>query len=284
MELRQLEYFVAVAEEGNFTKAATKVHVAQPGVSAQIRRLERELGEQLLDRSGRTVRLTEVGAAVLRYARSALAAATGAKLVVDEFTGLVRGRVAVGMVASSSTVDLAGLLADFHEKYPAVEIALSEANSDQLVQALQAGHMEVAIIGLASEAPQGLNIQVIADEALVVGVSADDPFAGRTEIAFEEIRERKLICLPPGTGLRACLDEGCAAVDFTPQVAFEASDPRVLVQLAGRGLGIAVLPRSLAMADPRVRVVPISNPALRGSLALAWRPEGAAGPDRKSVV
>src|ERR671927_1645481 len=98
MQLRQLEYFVAVAEEGSFTRAAARVHVAQPGVSAQIRRLERELGQELLDRSGRAVRLTEAGAAVLPYARAALAASAGARLAVDELAGVLRGRGAVGAV------------------------------------------------------------------------------------------------------------------------------------------------------------------------------------------
>ena len=118
MELRQLEYFVAVAEERNFTRAAAKVHVAQPGVSAQIRRLERELGQELLDRGGRSVRLTEAGAAVLPYARAALAA-------VDELAGLLRGHIAIGTVTSHN-VDLPGLLAEFHDDHPAVEITLAE--------------------------------------------------------------------------------------------------------------------------------------------------------------
>src|ERR1700716_1395811 len=139
MELRQLEYFVAVVEEANFTRAAAKVHVAQPGVSAQIRRLERELGQTLLDRSGRTVRLTDVGAAVLPYARAALAAVAGARLAVDELAGLMRGRVAVGMVTSGFAVVLSDLLADFHQEHPAVEITLSEANSDSLLDALRKG-------------------------------------------------------------------------------------------------------------------------------------------------
>src|SRR6266511_2587248 len=101
MELHQLAYFVAVAEEGNFTRAAAKLHVAQPGVSAQIRRLERELGQPLLDRSGRTVRLTEVGAAALSHARAALAAVERVREAVDELAGLVRGQVAMGMVTSA---------------------------------------------------------------------------------------------------------------------------------------------------------------------------------------
>src|ERR1035438_6139020 len=97
MELRQLEYLVAVAEEANFTRAAERVHISQSGVSAQVRQLEQELGQQLLDRSGRSVRLTEVGAAVLPYAHAALDAVGNARLAVDQLAGLVRGQVTVGM-------------------------------------------------------------------------------------------------------------------------------------------------------------------------------------------
>src|SRR3954447_11941814 len=107
MQLRQLEYFIAVAEEGSFTRAAARVHVAQPGVSAQVRQLERELGEPLFDRSGRAVRLTEIGAAVLPFARAALEAVDGLRLAVDELAGLMRGRVAVGMITGCGSLDLA---------------------------------------------------------------------------------------------------------------------------------------------------------------------------------
>src|SRR5664280_3481936 len=106
MELRQLEYFVAVVEEASFTKAALRVHVAQPGVSAQVRRLERELGQELLDRSGRTVQPTAAGVAVLPYARAALADAAGVRLAIDELTGLTRGHLTIGTVTSISPEDL----------------------------------------------------------------------------------------------------------------------------------------------------------------------------------
>src|SRR5690606_35795735 len=116
MELRQFEYFVAVAEERSFTRAAARVRVAQPGVSAQIRRLERELGEPLFDRSGRSVRLTEAGSTVLPYARAALAAVAEAREAVSELTGLLRGRVVVGTLTAFPTheLDVPGLLAEFH--------------------------------------------------------------------------------------------------------------------------------------------------------------------------
>src|SRR4051812_25698988 len=132
MELRQLEYFVAVVDEANFTRAAERLHVAQPGVSAQIRRLEAELGQELLDRSGRTVKLTDVGAAVLPHARDAVAAARSVREAVDALTGLVHGRVTLGMVWSPGT-DVAALLAGFHERHPGVEITLKEAASGDLV-------------------------------------------------------------------------------------------------------------------------------------------------------
>src|SRR5215471_12751707 len=145
MELHQLSYLIAVADEGSFTRAAEKLLVSQPGVSAQVRRLERELGEELLDRSDRIVRPTSVGAAVLPYARAALAAADGARIAVSELTGLLRGRAAIGTVTSPG-VDLAALLAAFHNQHPMVEIALSSRDTDQLAAELLTGQLDVAIL------------------------------------------------------------------------------------------------------------------------------------------
>ncbi len=261
MELRQLEYFVAVVDEGTFTTAAAKVHVAQPGVSAQIRRLEREFGQALLDRSGRTVRLTAVGAAVLPYARDALDAVAGARLAVDELTGLMRGRVAVGMVTSCASVDLPNLLAGFHHSHPAVEITLSEANSDRLIDALHDGRLDLALVGLAATPPADIATQVVADEPLVAAVSHNDPLAARTTITLDALQERALISLPRGTGLRSCLDDACAAAGVHPHIAFEASNPDVLAHLTAQGLGVAILPASIANAHPRATTVLIPEGA-----------------------
>src|SRR5215467_12368945 len=124
MDLRQLEYFVAVAEEQNFTRAAERVHISQSGVSAQIRQLERELGAELFDRSARTATLTVAGKAALEHARSTLAAAAAVGQAVDEVTGLIRGRVTVGMVSGCTLAPLFDVLAAFHDAHPGVELAL----------------------------------------------------------------------------------------------------------------------------------------------------------------
>ena len=173
MELRQLEYFVAVAEEANFTRAAQRIHVAQPAVSAQIQRLERELGQPLLDRSRRTVRLTAAGEAALPYARAALAAVADIHVAVEELTQLVRGTVAIGTVTSHS-VDMPSLLADFHADHPEVEITLSTDSSDTLIEMVRTGRLDAAIVSVGpGERPEGLDVEVVTDEAIAAAVSPD---------------------------------------------------------------------------------------------------------------
>jgi DNA-binding transcriptional LysR family regulator len=286
MELRQLEYFVTVSEEASFTKAAARLHVAQPGVSAQVRLLERELGQALLDRSGRMVRLTEAGAAVLPYARAALGAVDGAQQVVDELTGLVRGHVTVGMAGafSSPELDLPGLLADFHHDHPAVDITLSEAASDRLLEAVQAGRLDLAFAGLAGPPPPGVAARVVVDQPLVAAVDRAHALAARKTITLRGLQERPLICLPRGTGLRSVFDDACTAAGFRPHVAFEASDPYMLGQLARRGLGVAILPESAATQPRHLHVLAITRPRLRGRLALAWRTEGPVSPAARALI
>ncbi|MDE3074549.1 MAG: LysR family transcriptional regulator [Chloroflexota bacterium] len=284
MEMRQLEYFVAVAEEANFTRAAAKVHVAQPGVSAQIRQLERELGEELLDRSSRTVRLTKVGAAVLPYARAVLASADGARQAVDELTGLVRGHVAVGMVTACSAVELFDLLAGFRQRHPALAITLTEGNSDGLIGGLLNGELDLAWIGLGGAPPAGLETQVVADEPLVAAVAHNNELAAKTNIALPELGGYPLISLPRGSGLRQALDEASAAARFQPHIAFEASSPAVVAQLAARGLGVAILPESSVGASSELKALTISNPTLRARVELAWRAEGPITPAARVLI
>ncbi|MBV8933665.1 MAG: LysR family transcriptional regulator [Kutzneria sp.] len=283
MELRQLEYLIAVAEEANFTRAAATLHVAQPGVSAQIRRLEHELGQQLLDRSGRSVRLTEVGAAVLPYARAALSAVAGVRLAVDELAGLVRGHVAIGTVTSHG-VDLAPLLAEFHTDHPAVEISLIEDDSDRLVDALRGGGLHAAIIAFGATPLPGLEVTVVADEPIVAAVNHDDDLAGQSAIPLTALRERVLISLPMGTGVRSLLDGACSDAGFSPRIAFEAGTPEVLAHFAACGLGVAILPASVAAAREDLHAVRIIRPALRGRLGFAWRAEGPVSPAARAFL
>jgi len=291
MELHQLEYFVAVAEEASFTRAASRVHVAQPGVSAQVRRLESELGQQLLDRSGRSVRLTEVGSAVLPFARAALDAVANARLAVDDLAGLVRGQVTVGMVSGCALPVLAELLAGFHDRHPGVAIALVEDNSDRLVDRLRDGRLDLALIGWAEQTPADIDSVVLVDEELVAVVAPGHPLAGTGAgagaragagaITIRQLRDLPLVSLPRGTGVRAALDAACAAAGFTPRIVFEASALPMVVELAGRGLGLAVVPASIPNGPGILR---LTDPQLRSRLELAWPSAPAANPAARALI
>ncbi len=283
MELRQLEYFVAVAEEANFTRAAERIHVAQPAVSAQIQRLERELGQQLLDRSRRAVRLTAAGEAALPYARAALAAVAGMHVAVDELTALVRGTVTIGTVTSHN-VDMPGLLADFHADHPNVEITLSTDSSDALIEGVRTGRLDAAIVSVgADEVPEGLDVEVATDEAIDAAVCLTDEWARRKTVRLTDLRDRALIALPVGAGIRHQFDAACHRAGIIPRVAFEASTPLALADLAERGLGVAIVPASVARSRERLHPLAIV-PELRGRLVLAWRSEGPMSPAARVLV
>ncbi|MFJ1625959.1 LysR family transcriptional regulator [Streptomyces sp. NPDC088190] len=294
MDIRQLRYFVTVAEEANFTRAAARLHLAQPGVSAQVRQLEKELGHLLLDRSGRAVTLTEVGEAVLPYARAAIGAVEAVRQTADEFTGLLRGQVTLGLVAGAAAAahefDLASVLARFHADHPQVEIALTEETSEWMLTALRQGELDMAMIGLADAQPApGISLQVLVDEPLVAAVAPDDPALtspDRTSIPLAELRDRPLISLPRGTGIRGILDRACAQAGFRPRIAFQAAAPLFLAQLAARGLGVAVVPALPAdmVSAFGLRTLEITEPRLRGRVALAWRTDGPAGPAAAVVL
>jgi DNA-binding transcriptional LysR family regulator len=285
MELRQLEYFVAVTEEGGFTRAAARLHVAQPGVSAQIRQLERELGQPLFDRSGRTVRLTEAGETVLPYARAALAAVEGARLSVDELTGLLRGHVTIGTVDWIQSLDLPGMLAGFHRDHPNVEITVVQEKAAALTDGLRDGRVDLAFLSLGSTPPEGIATRDVIEQDLYAAVCHDHPLARRSTIALRALADEDLICLPKGTGMRAVLDDACADAGLRPRVAFEAGEPPVLAQLAAHGLGVAVLPESAALARPDdLHAMPIVRPRLSGRIALAWRAEEPRSPAARALI
>jgi DNA-binding transcriptional LysR family regulator len=273
MDLRQLEYFVAVAEEQNFTRAAERVHISQSGVSAQIRQLERELGTPLIDRSGRRATLTDAGTAALEHARAALAAAEAVRGAVDDITGLVRGRLEVGMVTGCTITPLFDALAEFRHAHPGIEIALSEGNSDRLIERVRTGVTDLALIGAAAETSLGLEAMVIVSEQLVAAVSSGHPLAGLARPTLADVVGHPLICLPQGTGVRTVLDQACSARGLRPDIALQASAPEAVADLAARGLGVAILSESMPAArGSGLETVAISGMHEQAVLALVWKP------------
>jgi DNA-binding transcriptional LysR family regulator len=271
MELRQLEYFIAVAEEANFTRAAQRVRISQSGVSAQIKQLELDLGAELIDRSGRAATLTAAGQAALVPARAALASVQAVRAAVDEVTGMVRGRLTVGMVTACTVTPLFDALAGFHHAHPGIEIALFEDDSDRLVDAVLSGAADLALVGLPDSGLGGLNAVELIRERIVAAVPFDHPLAARGQVTLAELTAFPIVCLPPGTGIRAVFEAGCAAAGIRPQIAFQAGAPGAVADLAARRLGIAVLSETTAAPHAeRLAILAVEGVDARAILAVVW--------------
>ncbi|MBM4557801.1 LysR family transcriptional regulator [Rhodococcus hoagii] len=273
MELRQLEYFVAVAEEANFTRAAARVHVSQSGISAQIRQLENDLGAPLFDRSTRVAALTVAGEAALAHARAALAAARAVRDAVDDVNQLVRGRLEVGMVTACTVTPLFDALSSFHRAHPGIDVSLREDNSDRLVDDVRAGAVDLALVGVAGAEPAGLHSFTVVRERLVAAVPRNHPLVQLSSVTLADVCAHPLVTLPPGTGIRTVLDRGCADLNCRASIALQASAPDAVADLATRGLGVAILSESMATSYPDLASRVIADVDVEAVLALVWRPE-----------
>ncbi len=277
MELRQLEYFVAVAEEASFTRAAQRVHISQSGVSAQIRQLEHELGVELIDRTGRGATLTTAGAGALGHARAALAAAGALHQAVAEVNGLLRGSITVGMVTACTITGLFEALDSFHRAHPGIEITLVEDNSDRLVERVRGGALDLAFVGTTDPAPQGLESLTILSDRLIAAVPPGHPLADRMSTDMRELAAYPVVCMPEGTGLRAAFDQACAVAAVRPYIAMQATAPGTIADLAARGLGVAILAESMAGAfSDRLKALALDDAEVPALLALVWSAQSPA--------
>jgi DNA-binding transcriptional LysR family regulator len=273
MELRQVRYFVVVAREQHFTRAAEEIGIAQPALSQQVRSLERELGVALLERTSRRVRLTAAGEVFLARAEQLLADAAEAQREMQEFAGLARGRVAVGAVPSLDERWLADLLSRFYHLYPGIELVLREETTAELVELVAQGQLDLALIHLAESADRpGLATAPLFSEDLVLAVGPEHPLAGEERVGLVALREERWVLLKPGSVVRQSVVDACTALGFAPRIAFESSALGPVRALASVNLGIAVLPRSIAEADgPPIAVVRLDPPALTRTVGLVWR-------------
>ncbi|MEU4118263.1 LysR substrate-binding domain-containing protein [Kitasatospora sp. NPDC028055] len=269
MEMHQLRYFAAVVDEGSFTAAAARLHVSQSGVSTQVAKLEKELGQQLLDRAGRRIHLTPAGEAILPLAKNALATLDAIRHTAAEFADAVRGRVRLGMIMGCSIPPFLDTVADLGRTHPGIELSLHEGHSDLLQAQVLAGALDLALIGYAGEVAAGLEVGVVVDDPIAAVVPVGHRL-DRPGLTLADLRGEKILCLSPGTGLRAAYDRSCAQLGFDPRVDIEASSPAAVLRLAERGAGVAVLSAS-AVEGPGLRAVPLTDAGTNARLGLVAR-------------
>jgi DNA-binding transcriptional LysR family regulator len=244
MELRQLEYFIAVAEERNFTRAAGRLHIVQSAVSAAIKSLERELGAPLLERTSKYVALTDAGAALLPKARGTLDAVRDARDAVDEVRGGLRGTLRVGTMTSVSLIDIPALAGRYHQRYPGVDLLLTPAPGGPHAQAeaVADGAYDMAFVSLPGPPPTGVILRELASDTLALVVPPGHRLAGRDVVPIAELDGEAFVDFPAGYGNRTVTDRAFAAAGLTRRVAVEITNIADSADYVRHGLGIALLP------------------------------------------
>lgn len=270
VELHQVRYFIAVADERHFTRAARDLGVAQPSVSRQIRLLEDELGTPLFDRAPGGVTLTPAGDAFLPWARQVVADLGAAVDEAREIGGLRRGRIRVGATPSITTAILPGAFARFRAAHPGIELKLHEAGSRDLVTALDAGTLDLALV-ILPVTHRSLETAPLLREELVVAVGPHDPLADRKRIALSDLRETALVMFREGYDLRATTLEACAAAGFEPRFAIDGGEMDGVLRLTEAGVGAAIVPSMVVVRGGPLSAVRISPPALTRTVAFAYR-------------
>ena len=262
MELNQLRYFCAVAHTGSFTKAAAQEGVAQPSLSQQIRKLEREIGSPLFERLGRANRLTPYGEALLPEAEGILrqVAEAGARL-----TGLkqgVSGRLRIGAIPTIMPYWLAPRLANFVAKFPDVDLHLTEATTHRLIESLQAGELDAAVIGLPIQSPDVVCSELFR-ENLCIAVPPNHRFAEAKSVRLKELENERMLLLREGHCLRADVLTACTRARAEFQSVFETDQIASIFPLVATGFGISLVPAMAASQATGCKIVPLERASFR---------------------
>ena len=273
MELRQLRYLVALAEELSFTRAAANEHVAQPALSQQIRRLEEEVGLALVERTTRHVALTDAGELLVVRARRVLSELEAAETELEAVRGTNTGHVTIGAMHTMGPVDLSLPLALFHDRHPDVGLTVREYSSEEMAEMLRVDELDLAFLSVTERVEaHGLGLHQLVSEELVVLLPPDHALSDRRQVRMAELADEQFISFREGARLRELLFGAGRYAGFEPRVTLESNESQRVRRLVSRGLGVAILPRSDAEGPgANVAVASLTEPALSRDITLAWR-------------
>ncbi|MEA2212852.1 MAG: hypothetical protein QOF83_2800 [Solirubrobacteraceae bacterium] len=273
MELRQLRYLVALAEAGNFTRAAASEHIAQPAMSQQIRRLEDELGLALVERTTRRVSLTEAGSLLVVRCRRILAELEAANAELDSLRGMHTGHVTIGAMHTMGPVDISLVVALFRHRHPNVRFTVREQSSEEMAEMLRVDELDLAFLSVTERVEsRGLGLHQLVSEELVVLLPRGHRLGDRSALRMAELAGEPFISFRAGARLRELLVAAGREAGFEPEVTLESNESQRVRRLVSRGLGVAILPRSDAEGPGAdVAVARLTEPALRRDITLAWR-------------
>ncbi|MGW2592082.1 transcriptional regulator CynR [Streptomyces sp. NPDC001515] len=270
LELRHLRYLLAVAEHGNFTRAAEELHISQPTLSQQIRQLERALGVQLLDRTGRTVRPTDSGAVYLAHARSALRDLAAAERAVHDVTDLSRGHLRLGVTPTFTAYLVGPLAAGLHTRHPGLTLSLTEATQDRVEAALLADALDLGIAFTGDHHP-GVTATALFEETLTLVTGDRSPGAPTGPLPVDALANVELALLSGDFATRTHIDAYMARHRTAPRITVEANSVQALTEIVQRTSLATVLPDAVTHDHPHLAPVPLEPPLPTRTVALLRR-------------
>ena len=269
MELQQLRYAVAIAEEQSFTRAAERCFVVQSALSRQIKSLESELGVRLFARTSRKVEATPAGEAFVKQARLCLRAAERAKVAAAAAHGDIRGALTIGVIPTVTAVDVAAVLGAFRRGYPEVGVHVRTGGSDEFLRRIAAGELDVGFLGLAEGVtPRGVQMRELSRERLVAVLAEGHRLAGRRQLRMEDLADEPFVDFPEGSSGREQSDLAFDRAGLRREVSFEVNTAD-LTGLVRQGLGAALVAPSVAREAPGCVCIPVSDGPVRVEY-LAW--------------
>jgi LysR family hydrogen peroxide-inducible transcriptional activator len=248
MEIHQLRYFVAVAEEGSFSRAAAREHVAQPSLSQQIQKLEAEMRERLFDRLPRSVVLTEAGKSLLEYARKILAEIADARQCVDDLKRDVAGRLTVGALPTIAPYLLPGLVGTFQQHYPKVVLEIFEDTTENLAHRLEDGTIDLAIVSTCNESPT-LKRHYLGKEELLLLVPKKHRLGKRKKIKWADLASEKFLLLHEMHCLSVQVHNVLGANGLRPELALRGAQLVTLAQMVATGMGVTLVPEMMIQRE-----------------------------------
>ncbi|WP_334071474.1 MULTISPECIES: LysR family transcriptional regulator [Paenibacillus] len=282
MEHRLLDYFLAVAEELHFTKAADRLGITQPTLSHQIRLLEQEVGTPLFHRSGKKIHLTQPGTILLEHARRILHELEQAKLEIGQLAGLQRGRLRIGC---SGNHLLSDALVSFHRQYPGIELNVIELATEETRDGLLGNRLDLGVVFLPLEDEQLINLPLY-DEELVLVVYHSHPFGAFTAVKLEQLAEIPLVLFQPKFFVRQMIDSACHMAGLTLKPVMELSTMESQIRMVRQHVGGTILPASYAgtLDSSGISVIPLAEPAPRKKVGLVYRKHTFMDPSLQAFI
>jgi LysR family transcriptional regulator, hydrogen peroxide-inducible genes activator len=258
MEFHQLRYVCAVADTGNFSRAAERCQIAQPSLSQQVLKLEEDLGAKLFDRLGRSVRLTEVGRAFIPHARAILERMEAARSIVADKVADLRGSVAVGVIPTVAPYLMPAYTASFTKRYPEAKLRIVEETTSLLVEGLRDLSIDLAILALPLR-HKDLELFPIRTEPLFAVLKRDDPRASAESLALKDLRGESFVMLRDGHCFRDLSLDTCAHARITPNIAFESDQFSSVLGMVAAGVGVSLIPQMAIDRNLGCRYVRLSD-------------------------